>query len=99
VLQTKNVHFNHTELWNVSLECKSLILSLLAIHPHARPNPIHAMRSFWFDNKEVLNEKLLFTEADRLLFIERMKKCLNMTPMEKLLRRSIAKKAVSNNLD
>lgn len=91
--------FNHKELWNVSYECKSLILSLTNKLPNKRPTPIDALKSFWFEDLDDKNKEAQFSNDDKQVFIERMKHCINMTPLEKVLRRSISKKAISKNIE
>lgn len=47
----KTINFNHKDIWNVSLDCKGLIIDLMDSDPDARPTTIDLLASKWLKSK------------------------------------------------
>lgn len=70
------VNLNHKELWKVSFDCKSLLLSLISKQINKRLSPIELIKSVWLEETE--KELVSFT-ADEEKFdqlVSLLYKCL-----------------------
>jgi len=57
------------------------------------------LKSYWFQDINDKAKEAQFSENDKKILIKQMKHCYEMTSLEKVLRRSIAKKAKSKNIE
>jgi len=64
-----------------------------------RPSPITAMQNDLFFKDKPLSKQGAFSDSDKKELVNRIKKCSEMDPLEKLFRRCIAKKVTGSNIE
>lgn len=91
------VNLNHKELWKVTFDCKSLIMTCITKQSKTRLGPLELIKSVWLEETE--KELISFT-ADEEKFdqlVGLLYKCLEYTNIEVAIRRSISRRAKITN--
>lgn len=91
----KNLNFNHKDIWSVSLDCKGLIMELMHDEAESRPDTRAIINSKWLkplmDYYSPKGNSINLRLFDK--YIQKMKDCVHLNLLERVVLKTIARKA------